>query len=178
MKTRLSIFYLLIVSVSICGQTFVSGDISGTWKKDGNPYFLIDNCQINSGNTLVIEPGVEVLLGKDLGIEVFGLLKAEGTEQEPIIFRSPSDTVYWNRILIQNSESILKYCRFSDAKRALYLFASCLCSSTTTVEILSCEFDNCSEYSIYGRSQGAIKWNGSGNPILNPIIANGQQVER
>jgi hypothetical protein len=43
--------------------TTVSGNIFGTWTPAGNPYIVVDNCTVQSGTSLTIEPGVIVELG-------------------------------------------------------------------------------------------------------------------
>lgn len=176
MKTKLSSIGLLLciffISENSYTQTFISGNVSGTWTKEGNPYYIIDNASVNSGYTLNLEPGVLVIIGKDIELSIYGVINAVGSEEEPVIFKSPNDTVYWNRIITYSNGSMFKNCIFSEAKTGLYMYIGCVCSSTYRVEVFNCTFKNCSEYAIYGHSHGQMEWNGTGHPTLKPIISN------
>lgn len=63
-----------------------------TWEVDGSPYVIEAATIVEEGTTLTIEPGVEVLFApKDenqLEFIVKGTLKADGTEENNIIFTS------------------------------------------------------------------------------------------
>jgi hypothetical protein len=50
--------------------------------KDGSPYYQTGIIEINSGVTLTMEPGVELIGQNGSWISVRGQLKAVGTEQE------------------------------------------------------------------------------------------------
>ncbi len=73
---------------------FVSGSVNGIWSAScPSTYVLVDNIEIQPGDTLVIEPGVTVLAHPDsvssASITVYGTLIAEGTEFDPILFSVP-----------------------------------------------------------------------------------------
>ncbi len=51
---------LFFVTVNASAQTILSGNVSGTWNIEGNPYLLINDCIVQTGTELIIEPGVEL----------------------------------------------------------------------------------------------------------------------
>ena len=54
----------------ISAQTLVSGNVSGSWTPAGNPYVVVDNCTVPSGQTLNINPGVTIIIGSNLNLTV------------------------------------------------------------------------------------------------------------
>ncbi len=83
------------------GQTNVSGGIyqNTTWNLAGSPYIVTSSIVVFPGNTLTIEPGVEVFVTPDYSfntgnlryIEIRGTLIALGTENAPIVFKSAAN---------------------------------------------------------------------------------------
>lgn len=154
----------------------VSGNVSGIWTVDESPYVIVDDITISSSNSLTIEAGVIVFVGKDLSINASGPIYVNGTATSPVTIKSPSDTVYWNRIYIVNNNSTFKYCNISEAKTGIYLYAESVYSPTYSVELLNCNFSNCSEYCIYGHAYGTCYANvgvfRTGKPTIQTIISN------
>ncbi len=70
--------------------TEVSGSLSEdiTWTRAGSPYIVMGNTTVNSGVTLVIEPGVQVRFDGNYWLGVNGTLVAQGTAGAPIVFTS------------------------------------------------------------------------------------------
>ena len=72
MRTRSLGFALLVATIALFGgashaQTPVSGDITTTtWLNSGSPYRVTGTVTIPPGNTLTIEPGVDVLFDADV----------------------------------------------------------------------------------------------------------------
>ena len=91
--------WFLILSMN--GQTDVSGTIAGqTWTKVNSPYNIVGDTQIAG---LEILAGVSVIFTGDFIFEVAGILKALGTEQEPIHFEAGLNVTSWKGILFQNT---------------------------------------------------------------------------
>ncbi len=135
--------------------TLVSGNISGTWNKAGSPYIVIDNCTVPSGQALVIQPGVTVIIGSNLTVTVNGRISAEGSPAERIRVKGPQPTVYWNAIQIvhgDGSQSDFTHCDFSEGQTALYLNIGSQ-NATMQTKIANCSFGNCSTC-VYGYSHG------------------------
>ncbi len=71
------------------------GDVSGTWDAAGSPYLIEGNITVPTGQTLTIEPGVEVLFQSWYKLTVNGTLLAQGTAASPILFTGPSPSPGW-----------------------------------------------------------------------------------
>ena len=83
-----SFFLLLLIPTLSNASTPVSGSVSGVWDVAGSPYYVMDNCWINTGDMLTIEPGVEVLFVGYYWFEVCGTLYANGQADNYIRFSS------------------------------------------------------------------------------------------
>ena len=76
-------------SPAVALATNVSGLIAAdtTWTAAGSPWVLSADVELKNGATLAVEPGV-VIVGAGRSIDVFGCLKAIGTSDKPVVFRS------------------------------------------------------------------------------------------
>ena len=106
------------------------------WTASMSPVVITGNITVDSGRTLIIDPGVQVLLEGDYSITVRGSIDARGTSDNPIVFRSSAGYVEnhegyygtWKGIqlpdslnatvdghsVILNSGSIFEYCEITD----------------------------------------------------------------
>ena len=82
-----------------------NGEVSGTWTKVDSPYQVNENLFIPDGETLTIEPGVEVVFNGHYNLQVGGRLLAVGTEQDSIIFTANNPNEGWHGIRLINIES-------------------------------------------------------------------------
>lgn len=65
------------------------------WLKENSPYLIEKNTIIEKNANLIIKPGTEIIIEKDVNLIVLGTITAIGTEEEPIIFSTNvSDTNY------------------------------------------------------------------------------------
>jgi hypothetical protein len=116
--------------------TYVGGPISAntTWSLANSPYHVTNHLTVNSGVTLTIDPGVVVKMGYTSGrprrrFFVNGVLDAQGTSGNPIIFTSERDdthggdsngdlaattpaTTDWGYVKISGTGSTIQYCQF------------------------------------------------------------------
>ena len=113
-----SILFTLIVCYSF-GQTTIpdNTNISGIWTVANSPYIIEGRAIVSNGQTLTIEPGVEIRLQSstsptpawfDYGsgnvgvIRVQGEIIANGTTTNPILF-TRNNTGFWGTILIDEN---------------------------------------------------------------------------
>jgi len=71
-----------------------TSSVSGHWTLSGSPYKVFNNIQIQSCDSLVIDPGVEVIFQGYYSLDVFGILKASGNSSGHILFHA-KDTTGW-----------------------------------------------------------------------------------
>ncbi|HOU25871.1 MAG TPA: hypothetical protein PK197_02740, partial [Candidatus Cloacimonas sp.] len=83
---RLSIFLGIITFISLCYSIQVSGNQSGIWSPENNPYEVIGAITVPSTDSLIIQAGVEVHITGSYQITVQGILNAYGTEADSIRF--------------------------------------------------------------------------------------------
>lgn len=77
--------FFLIVAVSANASIIkVSGDVSGTW--DADTVQVIDDLQVASSQTLIINPGVKVIFDGYYTINISGQIQARGLKNDSISF--------------------------------------------------------------------------------------------
>ena len=118
MNRQLGTFFIVLFALSaICrAETNVSGSIgTTTWAIAGSPFHVTDTLTVTSGNTLTIEPGVDILFDAGVPMIVYGAIHAVGTAIDSIRFL-PDQNEWWGglRIYSQNNDSsTLHYVRLS-----------------------------------------------------------------
>lgn len=98
----------------------LSGPLSGeklhlTKNEDGMPYVITDNVLVPKGETLVIDPGVEIQVQGTFYIQVEGSIKAIGTEDDRIkVYGVEDGAGSWKGIkFIGNEKSRISYADIS-----------------------------------------------------------------
>ena len=170
---------LLSVQSVVAGPTILQGSVSGTWSNAGSPYILVDNCTVQTGQLLVIDPGVEVTIADSKSLNVNGQIRAIGTEAQPITFAAGSGQ--YNAVYVFNGSSTpptseFTHCRFQNGLYGLYLHAyGRIDNAYTTLEttVTNCRFQVC-DTGIYARAQ-AVDASQYMNPrrrsaSVNPVI--------
>ena len=121
---KLSIIFLLSSSFIFADTTFVSGSVNGTWTAAGSPYIVTNNLIIQPSDTLNIDPGVNVLFAGEYRMDVFGLLKANGANDNHITFASTdAGSFRWHSLNFSdesNDSSSLNYCSFQNGSESGY----------------------------------------------------------
>ncbi|TKJ39861.1 hypothetical protein CEE37_11325 [candidate division LCP-89 bacterium B3_LCP] len=113
MKASKTIFCLLLLcSITHSQTTIPGGNVSGTWEAAGSPYLIEGEITIISSDTLLIEPGVDVIFQGHYKLIVNGWLLAEGTESDSILFTAADTSVGWHgiRFIDAPDSSQLTYC--------------------------------------------------------------------
>ena len=146
------------LAASLCfarADTFVSGNVSGTWTTSGNRYIATGNLTVPNGQTLTIQPGVTLFMGQGFNMDVEGTISAIGTAAQPIIIRGASPSLYWDNILINyngGAQSTFINCNITDATNALRLNNQLNNGDYSTIspQISNCTFSNCLGTCVYG----------------------------
>lgn len=77
--------------------------MSGAWTLADSPILIEGSITVPAGQTLVIEPGVEVIAQSWYKLTVNGTLVAEGTEEAPIRFGATDASPGWLGIRFVNA---------------------------------------------------------------------------
>ncbi len=119
--------------------TEITSDITTdqTWSE--GVYWIRNNIDVDAGNTLTIQPGVIVKFGSNVRLQVFGLLNAQGTADNRIVFTSEKDDSFggdtngdpesvpssgdWSQIYLRNPGSVIEHAliRFGGGSSAAIL---------------------------------------------------------
>lgn len=171
-----------IISCNVNSQTSVAGGIyqNTTWTLANSPYIVTGSIVVFPGNTLTIEPGVEIKIDNQTNttiyIETRGTLNCVGTDLQPITIHAMYDTlntVGWQGFVCTSSQGgILNADRFhiSNAYKPFgyetaltnYQYTNCVFSHcfeaitvANAVNLQNCQFiDN--EVGVYGWSYFTI----------------------
>lgn len=105
----------------------LSGALSGeklhlTKNEDGKPYVITDNVLVPKGETLVIDPGVEIQVQGAFYIQVEGSIKAVGTEDDRIkIYGVDAGVDKWKGInFMADSGNVISYADASGMAVGVY----------------------------------------------------------
>jgi parallel beta-helix repeat protein len=141
--------------------TKVSGNINlnTTWTNKSDPYIVTGNIIILDNATLTIDPGVDIRFRGFFKIKVEGIIKAIGSETDPIIFTSDSanpkpgdwDTIDFSSITDDKSSEI-RFCGIQYAFNGINILDQGPTISNNTIKY-------CKNIGIYIRllSYNAIK---------------------
>ncbi|HPU86411.1 MAG TPA: FlgD immunoglobulin-like domain containing protein, partial [Candidatus Latescibacteria bacterium] len=99
------------------GGTGVAGTITtSTWTKANSPYRVNGVITVPAGNTLTIEPGVDVLFNADVQFVVNGALHAVGTAQDSIRFLKGTASEWGGLRITGGDSSTIAFARISDGR--------------------------------------------------------------
>lgn len=111
----------LTAKLSLVFGTLISGDFNGTLTLENSPYVITDSLHIQEGSSLIIEAGVKILGTENSGINVYGSIRAIGTEMDSIHFISLQENGRWGGFRFDspntNESSQFDYCRFENASK-------------------------------------------------------------
>ena len=105
----------------IVGSVIDTSNISGVLRKEYSPFNIKCDIYVNSVDSLIIEPGVELVFNGHYSftIEENSKLLAKGTDSDSIIFTASDTTLGWGGIRFLNSgnNDTLDYCIIEYAKK-------------------------------------------------------------
>lgn len=114
-KVFLIAFIFMISILSYLSAIQVSGNQSGVWSVDNNPYEVIGDVIVPVGSTLTIQPGVIIRAMGNYQITAQGNIMANGTAADSIYFGSgqTDPNALWKGIRLENTsvQSQFSYCR-------------------------------------------------------------------
>ncbi|MEA2103186.1 MAG: right-handed parallel beta-helix repeat-containing protein, partial [Candidatus Cloacimonadota bacterium] len=118
MKKNLMIFtvlYFTLFLLTNLNATDVSGDQSGTWLPENNPYNIIGEITVPSGDSLEIQAGVNVIAQGNYRITALGNILAFGTFSDSILFCG-AEGIFWGGIRLENEnvQSEFYHCHISN----------------------------------------------------------------
>ncbi len=122
--------------------TVVYGDVSGTWTQERSPYRVVEPVTVLAGDTLMIEPGVDVLFDRNVGLTATGDIHAVGTLEDSIRFL-PGASDSWTGIALSgtsqddSSRCELRYVRISGGSAGVKAYGWGWGSLTMTRSVIS-----------------------------------------
>ncbi|MCK5052306.1 MAG: chitobiase/beta-hexosaminidase C-terminal domain-containing protein [Candidatus Cloacimonetes bacterium] len=154
---------LIITAEYLIGH--LAGNLSGILAVSSSPYVVESNITLQSGNSLEIEPGVEIIFMGNYEFKIYGSLIAEGTPSDSILFTLADttgfylpdvDTGGWGGLRIDiysEQDCSFKHCKIEFGKNyeGTYLTArggAILIESNGSTDIINCTIENCK--AVYG----------------------------
>jgi len=124
-------------------DTIPGGNVSGTWYAANSPYYIAGNIAVPSGDTLTIEPGVDVIFLGYYRLNVNGQLVADGTASDSIRFVPQDTTVGWRGLYYAlMSTQQLSYCDIKYARESgIWLQAVLISLRVSHCTITHCRSD-------------------------------------
>lgn len=98
--------------------------------KKNSPFIVDSDFIVSSNQFLLIKKGVEIIVNDTTNIIVYGKLIIDGSENNPVIIRSESDSSSWGRIILRTKQNtIIRNVEFLNGAftsfNSNYLLASC-----------------------------------------------------
>ncbi len=114
-----ALFVLLSIPALAFSQNFVGGNQHGVWSDTNSAYLVIEDIVVPEGETLTINPGVEIRFQGHYKFSVYGNLQAVGAENDTILFTASNQSVGWGGIRISSPDiAQLSYCKIEYGKTA------------------------------------------------------------
>ena len=111
---RIIIAVTVLLSFSTAGiAQNLSGNLSGTL--GSGSYNVVGNCTVQSGVTLIIQPGTTFQFNGNYSWSIYGQIDAVGTEAQPIAFTRQSGN--WGGLKFNygaSTNTVLEYCTISN----------------------------------------------------------------
>jgi hypothetical protein len=136
-----------------------------TWTND-KPYLIYPNLRVDSGQTLTINPGVQIYLHRNASIEVLGSLNVRGTLEKPVVFQGDRlEDFYrdipgqWGAIALvyPSKENVIDHAIIKNASAAFQI-GNCYDTENPSLTITNSTIINnsfCAFYSFGGSIKGS-----------------------
>ncbi len=167
-KLLLTLVILFLFTLYLSADTYIpGGDVSGTWELTGSPFYIEGEITIPVGETLTIEPGVDVIFNGHFKFIVNGFIEAIGTEADSILFTAADPVTGWHslRFIDAPDSSHLSYCIIEYGNATGEIPDShgggIYCENSNPV-ITNCTFSG----NYAGEHGGAIRISTNSNPII------------
>lgn len=92
------LFLILIYKNGVSQNTIYGGKVSGNWTMDNSPYYIDGEIFVSEGESLQIDPGVEVKFNGNYRLTIAGQLIAIGTVEDSILFTATDTTGFYNNM--------------------------------------------------------------------------------
>jgi len=171
-KKLLFIMVCTIMLGLLSADTIPGGNVSGIWYAANSPYYIAGNITIQNGNTLTIEPAVDIEFQGDYSLTVNGFLEAVGSDTDSISFFPVNINVGWAGIRFINAadSSHLVYCTVRNAGDSAGFEGEggIYCSNSNPVISYCNIHDNTTGDDVHGGGIGLV--NSSGPEIAHCTI--------
>jgi parallel beta-helix repeat protein len=132
---------ILMYTISSAQTPIPGGNVSGTWTLTGSPYLIEGNIIVPDGQTLIVEPGVQIRFDGQYKFDIQGKILAIGNSANMITFTATDTTVAkWSGIRFDhtsstNDTSVFHYCtiEYSDSGAIYSSFFSKIKISNSTI---------------------------------------------
>ena len=157
-RIRLSFAFVLLIIFSFGGLAYSQPHISGAQSGVLGPgtYIVDGSIQVQSGQSLTIQPGTEFLHTGSYEWSIMGTLVAEGTETDSIKFlrQQPIDDHRWGGLRFQpgaNPGSSVSYCVIEYCyHNYIYYFGAGIYNEGVNMSITHCRLSNCESFADGG----------------------------
>lgn len=114
---RFGLLVLTLLASLLCNATDVpAGNVSGLWTTANSPYIINGHTRVPAGQSLTIEPGVQVLFNGPYYMRILGNFSAVGAENDSITFSSFSGSNVWKGFKLDSLAAASDTVRFSFCK--------------------------------------------------------------
>ncbi|OYT17472.1 MAG: hypothetical protein B7C24_02290 [Bacteroidetes bacterium 4572_77] len=117
MKQIFTLVLITLLGNYLSAQTEVSGNQSGSWIAADSPYLVIGEILVPSGETLIVEAGVEVNFQAHYKFIVNGTIQVMGIATDSVVFTTDDPDIGWGGIRIDGTDNhVFNYCRIEYGK--------------------------------------------------------------
>lgn len=134
----LCLLFVCCTSLVAWSTDIPAGNVSGIWTADNSPYVVQGDLRVPAGETLTIEPGVEVQFAGSYLIRVLGDFHAAGVANDSILFHNPNPNGFWYGFKLDSLDMASDTARFSHCKFTAMKNGGHLIHSTDKVVFEDC----------------------------------------